>query len=235
MINIIVPIYNEASYLRKCLDSLLAQTITDWEAILVDDCSKDNSAEIAAEYVKKDARFQLIQQEVNNGQSVARNIGLEMAKGEYVAFLDADDYLDCDYLERHIKAIGNADYVQSGYRRIHVSGEILEQKMPRHRYQFVSPCMRLYRTSFLHQHHLSFPIGMIYEDVIFSLNVWGVAQRVVSIRYTGYNYIINPQSTTSKINLLAQKQLFNTIFSTNAPNWLIFFTILRLKLHFSRL
>ena len=234
MTSIIIPIYNASPYLRQCLNSLLAQTITDWEAILVDDASTDDSAVIAEDYIQQDSRFILFRQEFNQGQSIARNIGLEKVKGDYIIFLDADDYLDCDYLERHIEAIGDADYVQSGYKRIHINGEIQKQKLPHHRYQFVSPCMRLYRTSFLQQYHLSFPVGMIYEDVIFSLNVWGVAQRIVFIRYTGYNYTTNPMSTTFQAPHNAKKVLMRSILLQPVPLWLKWYTIWRLLWHFAK-
>ena len=88
--SIIIPVYNVAPYLRECLDSVLAQTFTDWEAICVDDGSSDGSGEMLDVYAAKDKRFSVIHQS-NSGVSVARNVALDLAKGEWICFLDADD------------------------------------------------------------------------------------------------------------------------------------------------
>ena len=98
MFSIIIPVYNVAQYLRECLDSVLAQTFGDWEAICVDDGSTDGSAAILDEYAAKDARFRVIHQE-NAGVSAARNAALDAAKGEFFLFLDGDDLLRNDALE----------------------------------------------------------------------------------------------------------------------------------------
>ena len=97
-ISVIIPVYNAERYLRDSLNSLLQQTFEDWEAICVNDGSADSSAQILQEYAAKDNRFIIIS-EPNSGQSVARNKALELAKGKYVAFLDADDLLKENFLE----------------------------------------------------------------------------------------------------------------------------------------
>lgn len=96
--SIIIPVYNVAPYLRECLDSVLAQTLTDWEAICVDDGSTDGSGAILDEYAAKDKRFRVIHQK-NAGVSAARNTALDTAKGEWLIFLDGDDILRADGLE----------------------------------------------------------------------------------------------------------------------------------------
>ena len=98
MFSIIIPVYNVAPYLRECLDSVLAQTFTDWEAICIDDGSTDGSGEILDEYAAKDKRFRVIHQK-NAGVSAARNSGIDAANGEYVTFLDGDDAYDRSWLE----------------------------------------------------------------------------------------------------------------------------------------
>ena len=95
--SIIIPVYNVAPYLRECLDSVLAQTFTDWEAICVDDGSTDGSGAILDEYAARDSRFRVIHQ-TNAGVSVARNVALEVVKGEWFSFLDGDDLLCKDAL-----------------------------------------------------------------------------------------------------------------------------------------
>ena len=113
--SIIIPVYNVAPYLRECLDSVLAQAFTDWEAICVDDGSTDGSGAILDEYATKDERFRVIHQK-NAGVSAARNKALDAAKGEWLAFLDADDLLAENAFERLINAarITSADIVIGG-------------------------------------------------------------------------------------------------------------------------
>lgn len=90
MVSIIIPVYNVEKYLHICLDSVLAQTYTDYEVILVNDGSKDDSGKICEEYVKRDKRFSLISQD-NKGLASARNTGIKAAKGKYIYFIDSDD------------------------------------------------------------------------------------------------------------------------------------------------
>lgn len=103
LVSIIVPVYNAAKYLRRCVDSLLAQTYDPIEIILVDDGSTDGSAAICDEY-KKDARVRVIHQE-NHGASAARNAGLDAMCGEYVMFVDSDDYVSPEYVRKPVESI----------------------------------------------------------------------------------------------------------------------------------
>ena len=98
-INIIVPVYNVEKYIRRCLDSIAAQTFTDWECILVDDGSPDGSGAICDEYARKYARIKVIHKE-NGGVSSARNIALGRISGKWLAFVDSDDWIDLDYCEK---------------------------------------------------------------------------------------------------------------------------------------
>lgn len=111
-----MPVYNVAPYLRKCLDSILAQTYTDWEAVLVDDGSKDKSGEICDEYTKKDPRFVVVHKQ-NEGVAKARITAFEHSSGELITFIDADDYVKSDYLEKLSKPIveDDADMVSCNY------------------------------------------------------------------------------------------------------------------------
>ena len=102
MISIVVPVYNTEKYLKRCVDSILAQTYTDLEIILVDDGSKDSSGAICDEYAKQDQRIQVVHKK-NGGVSSARNLGLDLAQGEYIAFVDSDDYLDPNMYEEMYK------------------------------------------------------------------------------------------------------------------------------------
>ncbi|MBO7068149.1 MAG: glycosyltransferase family 2 protein [Bacteroidaceae bacterium] len=127
MISVIVPIYNVEKYLRRALDSILSQTYKDWEAILVDDGSTDGSSLIAEEYARNDNRFKVIHK-TNGGQSDARNAGMQHINGEYLLFLDSDDFLHPQLMELCIEAIqrDNSDIVAFTYdRRYRTIGLIL--------------------------------------------------------------------------------------------------------------
>ena len=114
---VIIPVYNAEKTLGKCLDSLVKQTYPTWIACLVDDCSSDASAEIAQRYMERDRRFRWLAMERNGGPSAARNCGLAAVQGEYVAFLDSDDWWAETFLEEMVAAVEQtgADFVQCGW------------------------------------------------------------------------------------------------------------------------
>lgn len=116
-VSIIIPVYKVEKYLSRCLDSVLNQTFTNFEVILVDDCSPDKSGEICDEYAKKDSRIKVIHREKNGGLSVARNSGLAVACGEFISFIDSDDHVTSDYLEKLLRMAkeNGADIVHCGY------------------------------------------------------------------------------------------------------------------------
>jgi glycosyltransferase involved in cell wall biosynthesis len=238
-ISVIVPIFNAGAYLAKCIESLIHQPYTALQIILVNDGSTDDSLSIAQQYAAQDSRIEVYIQ-TNQGQSVARNLGLQYAKGEYISFVDADDYIDADFYTTLMQHIGELDCVQIGYRRVTARGKVLLEKLPKHFYQFTSPCMRLYRRELFTQHNLRFPSGMIYEDVVFSLDFWGTKPSYRILSYTGYNYLANTQSTTATRNLVAKEVLFATLKEKKQlaqsflHKLLIQYTILRLKFHFKR-
>lgn len=238
-ISVIVPIYNAEKYLSKCIESLIHQSYRALQIILVNDGSTDNSLTIAQDYAAQDTRIAIYSQP-NKGQASARNNGLQYANGEWIAFVDADDYLDADCYAQLIQHMANNDCVQMGYRRMSTDGKIIEEKCPRYFYQFTSPCMRLYRRNLFTEHQLTFPEGMIYEDVIFSLDFWATNPTFISIPYTGYNYTFNPLSTTAKRNRTREKELFEVLnaklrHAHSFKLWCItLLTILRLKFHFKQ-
>ena len=125
LISIIVPVYNVDKYLSKCIDSIISQTYNEIELILVDDGSPDNSPKICDEYARKDNRIIVIHKE-NGGVSSARNAGLDIAKGEYIGFIDPDDYIVSDMYECMVNAIEkyNFDMVVCGYDYIDENGNV---------------------------------------------------------------------------------------------------------------
>ena len=113
MISIIVPIYNREKYLSECIDSILVQSYSDFEVLLIDDGSTDRSGEICDEYAQKDARIRVFHKE-NGGVSSARNVGLDNATGEWIAFVDSDDWVGEKYLESFSGHL-DADLVIGGF------------------------------------------------------------------------------------------------------------------------
>ena len=125
-LSIIVPVYNVEQYLPKCLDSILAQTFTDFEVIAVDDGSPDNCGQILNEYAQKDKRIKIIHKE-NGGVSSARNTALDVAQGEYIGFVDPDDYITVDMYEHLCTEAksGDFDIVQCGCTKINSASEVV--------------------------------------------------------------------------------------------------------------
>lgn len=123
-ISIIIPIYNAEKTLNRCLDSIKQQIFNDFEVLLIDDGSKDSSLTICKSYASKDSRFRVFEKE-NGGASSARNIGLNNAKGEYIAFCDSDDYVEPDWLIQFINGMSHADIVISFFINLKTKRKIL--------------------------------------------------------------------------------------------------------------
>lgn len=126
-LSVIIPIYNAQKYLRKCLETVSMCSSSEMECILVNDGSKDASLELCQEFVEKDSRFHIINKK-NEGVSVARNTGMIHASGQYVFFLDADDYIDTKKWDIILKAIGDDfDFIAFSYYTLHENGEVEEE------------------------------------------------------------------------------------------------------------
>lgn len=238
-ISVIVPIYNAEQYLAQCIHSLINQTYRELQIILIDDGSTDNSLSIAQDAAKQDSRIE-VHTKSNQGLSATRNFGLLYAHGIYISFVDADDCLDLDFYDTLIQQANNVDYVQFGYKRVTDNGVLLHQKKPANKYQLVSACMRLYRKAIFDQYTIRFQEGIIYEDVLFSVDLWNLPLACKLLPYCGYNYIQHVESITSKRNIKAEKILFSSLNERmKKANGLrqfaiILYTIIRLKFHFLR-
>lgn len=173
-VSVIVPVYNMEKYLEKCLDSLLSQTLAEIEIITVDDGSSDSSPDILERYAKKASNVIYVRKE-NNGLSDARNLGLTYAQGEYVGYVDSDDFADPEMFEvMYAKAIeSGSDIVECNLHHTYPSGEDTEIMV-----KYYKPCKllcfgrfivwnKIYRRSWLLDTGVSFPLGLIYEDVSF--------------------------------------------------------------------
>ena len=207
LISIVVPIYKTLKYLPQCIESVLEQTYTAWELILVDDGSPDGCGELADRYAQKGGskgqRITVIHKE-NKGQSAARNDGIDIASGKYIMFLDSDDFLEKDFLEKTVTKAEEKqlDMVVTPTRNVSAEGEFVEDlhlneywrtfdgKEFLIRYN-VTP--RIYRTQFLRDKALKFSEGELMEDVVFCLAANLLTERFELINYHGYCYRLNPE------------------------------------------
>jgi len=219
-VSIIVPVYNAERYIAACLDSLVNQTLHSCEFILVDDGSTDQSRAIIEHFRQKDDRIHLITQS-NQGVSAARNAGLSSATGEYVGFVDADDYIEPDMYERLYEAAKSSSYdvVLSNFEselegtkllttypfpldRLLDRSFIIDEVMP---YFLQSDQMntavnKLYRLELIHEHKVQFPYQVaLGEDGLFNMNYFSYAESMVYIDYSGYHYREVPGSATRNI------------------------------------
>lgn len=208
MISIIIPIYNVEPYLRRCVDSLLAQTYTGFELILVDDGSPDNCGAICDMYAARDDRVRVIHKP-NGGLSDARNAGLEMARGEYIAFVDSDDWVAPDYLERMNTALleTDADICECDILRTYGEENIppVVQRMPE-AFGTADAMEALIQDGTFHQHvwnklyrraviaDILFPKGKTNEDEFWTYQVFGNAKKIVKIPDVLYFYFQRPGS-----------------------------------------
>lgn len=207
-ITIIVPVYNVERYLRRCLDSIAAQTFTDWECILIDDGSPDASGAICDEYVANDGRFRVIHQE-NRGVSVARNAGLDAARGEWIVFVDSDDWIENTMLEIMSGEAKrqNSDVVISGhiYQNEKAYGTngpkdgILH--MPKDFSEYLNASWaKLIKRSVLSKNNIRFPLNIkIAEDLFFLFQIFLLQPKIFGISKPMYNYFQNPDSVIHTI------------------------------------
>ena len=174
-VSVIIPVYNAQKYLERCLNSIVNQTLTEIEILLIDDCSTDKSVEIIQEYSKKDKRIKLIKSRENQGAAAARNKGLDIAKGEYIGFIDADDYIDLNYYEELYKKAKetNADVVKCKRAVIGENGvkheSYLNESVKTSKYNFSFEwTTAIYKTSLINDNHIRLvPEFTVAEDVIF--------------------------------------------------------------------
>lgn len=222
MISIIIPVYDGEKYLKKSIESILYQTYPEWELILVDNGSGDNSFRICQEYAGRDQRIEVIHLQNNRGVSGARNSGMEQAAGEYVTFLDADDWVAPDYLEQLINAAQStqADMLVCGFQSVYdkqryeEGGELLPKgKQNRNfevkiysRKEYISQCLLdgcthcwgvLYKASLVEG--IRFPAKItIGEDVLFLIDAVLQAEKLAVTQYDGYRYYINEKGTMKR-------------------------------------
>ena len=219
-ISIIIPVYNVSRYIRKCIESVLAQTYPDWEAIIVDDCGSDDSMAVAYDVIghsSLSARFKFARHERNRGLSAARNTGSAMAGGDYLLYVDSDDYIAPDCLEKLAAPLAREtlDFVIGDYSVIDgspdgIPGLLLDEGSVRtnedvlrlytHGLFYMMAWNKLISRDFLNRNGLSFKEGLIHEDDLWSFEIACCASSFAVVRAKTYMYVVRANSiqTTQK-------------------------------------
>ena len=241
LLTVIVPVYNNEKYLSECIDSILAQTYADLEILLIDDGSKDRSAEICDEYMKTDSRIHCIHKK-NEGACYARKDGVLAASGEYVTFVDSDDWIDPNMYQELMKEaiINGADIVTSGfvyeqgkkvYTRCdiqtagmysaHNKKELLANMIYNDKAQtggiLVSVCTKIYKKSLLQPYLMQLPPNLqLWEDISYVYPAFVKADNIVVLHQAYYHYRQHQESTSHRYD---RDEYQKTIYSfENAEN-----------------
>lgn len=205
MVSIIIPVYNGECYLEQCKRCLQKQTFKDLEVVFVDDGSKDDSLKKLYD-IKEDLSQYLIQifHQENKGNSAARNIGIELAVGEFITFMDQDDYLEDDYIEILYRNIEDNDIIVSGYNRTKLNGRILRKVCLNDgewaKFLNISTWGKIYRKEFIEINEIRFLDVVKGEDVYFTLKAYSKTTRIKTIPYVGYHWIDHDKSVTNTIH-----------------------------------
>jgi len=224
-LSVIIPVYNSVKYLKKTLNSLINQTFKDFEVLCVNDCSTDNSLEILKEFSKQDKRITILNNEKNLGAALSRNVGIDKARGEYIYFLDADDYIDEKYLEcmtekierekcnivlnMSIQSESNGTISQFHHPSmpiINADGEYLDKITTIHD----APCFiwaRLYRKSFLNEYNLRFLDIHATDDVVFNAITSMYCDKTFVFYGEKYHYTVNNTSVTGVAKTVDDRDL----------------------------
>lgn len=214
LISVIIPVYKVEKYLCRCVDSVLAQTYANMEIILVDDGSPDNCPVMCDEYARQDSRVKVIHQE-NAGLSGARNAGIDMAQGQWLAFVDSDDYLAADFLERLYQACVDTgsslsvcrwEYVRgetipehgTGETRVYTGREMLANLYVPDGAYFVVAWNKLYRKELFED--IRYPLGRIHEDEATTYRIYDKVKKAAYVDRSLYGYFVTPVSITRGFN-----------------------------------
>ncbi len=226
-VSVIIPCYNMEKYIERCLDSVQKQLLDDIEIICVDDKSTDNTLSILKSRAEKDSRIRVIAQEKNMGVAVARNTAIDAATGEYIGFVDADDYVDLDYYEKLYNGAIKDDAEISkglfvviepdGRRWITPYSAEAQKRKTFFNYDFQSA---IYKKSFLDTHRLRFPAGVVLaEDICFLFKSVYLCNKIhVSNYQTAYYYPLRSDSASN--NTISHKKVESVLtISRELMNW----------------
>lgn len=227
LVSIITPSFNSANYISNTIDSILSQTFTEWELLIIDDCSTDDSIEIITEWCKKDSRINLIQLHENSGAAVARNSGIEVARGRYIAFLDSDDKWLPNKLEKQLKFMqkNNYDFTYTAYNKVTPDGTILGEMGVPNKLQY-SDLLKKCEIGCLTAMYDTARLGKIYMPLIRKRQDLGLWLRI--LKETKYAYGLN--------EILASYTVRNNSISSNKRQaamytWKLYREVEMLPLH----
>ena len=230
-VSVIIPIYNDEKYLPECIDSVLSQTMTEFEVICIDDCSTDDSFAIVNKYAEMASRIHVYQNKNNEGPSATRNCGIEAAQGEYIFFLDADDFIRADTFELLLERAKScdADIVQFAYHHKFEEGVKVWYRNPKANYHNLpevysgkeffcelvnnrifeaQACIRMFRREFLMENQIKFYEGILHEDYLFSFLSFMNAKKVVCCDEDLYTYRKHPKGITNRTDILRSQSYF---------------------------
>ena len=198
MISIVVPVYNAEKNIGISVNSVLEQTYNNFELLLINDGSKDDTLEVLNSY--KDSRIKVYSFD-NQGAGKTRNKGIQLSRGKYITFIDADDYIDSDYLERLHQEIQDYDVLISGYKKVNLEDHsLMYVSKPKvsvwDEFRYVATWGKLYRLNFLKDNHIEYEKFVLGEDVYMNVKCNSLTNKVKVIDYAGYNYCFNPNSLT---------------------------------------
>ena len=232
--SIIIPIYNVAKYLPKCLDSVLGQSFTDFEVICVNDGSTDDSLSVLEQYAARDARIKVISQ-ANGGLSAARNTGINNAHGKYILFLDSDDWIESNTLQVLDDHLAGEDLLCFNGRKFveekncfepadnlktetNISGwdYYCHHALESRRFAFVCVVLRCYRREYLINNNLLFKTGIFHEDNLFTPLACFYAKKVSIIPDCLYNYRIRSNSIMTTRSLKHRQDIIQIANSLSA-------------------
>lgn len=204
-VTIIVPIYNTIQYLPRCIESILSQTYENFELICVDDCSTDGCLSILEKYKKLyPNKIKIISNEQNIGQGKSRMKGIASSEGEYIFFIDSDDYIDKNYVSIYISQVESFEYdvVVGGFIQDN-KGKIYYNYVDNDIRAIISyshACCKMYKKSFILENNINFGDFRKGEDIFFSLLLVLCGASHKFIHYAGYYYVVNNMSTTHTIS-----------------------------------
>ena len=230
LISIIIPAYNANRHLEKCLQSIISQTFHNFEVILIDDGSTDCSFEVCREFANKDKRITVVTQ-TNNGASSARNRGIEIAKGRWITFIDADDYVEKNYLECLCKNIGDAKtLIIQGLKQVndtgeeikkiefeystHCGGEVQKAFDDKEIFEYGYTVAKLYNREIIDKHGIRFNEQISYsEDMLFMLEYILRCNNITFIKGANYNYVTETSSLSQRYNKFDSEFLLFTEYT----------------------
>ena len=203
-LSVVIPVFNCEDFIGRCIESVLAQTFEDIEIIVLNNASTDQTPVIIAEYEKTHPGKIRIDTHENLGVAGNRNLGIELARGEYIMFIDADDLVLPNYCEVFYNEIdsGGHDVVLGGYFRTNEEGRVIRTVAPRitpwAKYLLVTPWAKIHRVSFLREYGIRFN-DSYGEDIVFCLHSIFKSDKIKVIKYSGYDWYFNENSITNTI------------------------------------